>query len=123
MNKRLYGLLSLGTLIMGMGIYLFFRNLNMVLFEWIPKPKFVGAFSVTVTPSFLSSMLLYNLPDMLWFLSGIMFLRFIWFIDYQAQSVLSCKCKSGKIKESWRDHYGKAKSNNLAGIPGKVQYG
>jgi ABC-type branched-subunit amino acid transport system permease subunit len=59
----------------------------MVLFEWIPKPKFAGAFSVTVTPSFLSSMLLYNLPDMLWFLSGIMFLRFVWFYDNKWQKI------------------------------------
>jgi hypothetical protein len=87
MSKRFYGLLSLLSLITGMGIYLFFRNLNMVLFEWIPKPGFVGVFSVMVASSFLSSILLYNLPDMLWFLSGIMFLRFIWFYDVKWQSI------------------------------------
>jgi hypothetical protein len=87
MNKRLYGLLSLGSLVISMGIYLFFRNLNMVLFKWIPKPRFTGAFSVTIAPSFLSSILLFNVPDMLWFLSGIMFLRFIWFYDDKWQGI------------------------------------
>jgi glycopeptide antibiotics resistance protein len=87
MLKRLYGLLSAVSLIMGMGIYLFFRSLNMILFKWIPKPEFIETFSVRITPSVLSCMLLYNVPDMLWFLSGILFLRFIWFYEKRWQNI------------------------------------
>jgi hypothetical protein len=86
-NKRLYGLLSCVTLVAGFGVYLFFRNLDMVLFEWIPRPVFIGGFSVTVPLSWASSLLLYNVPDMLWFLSGILFLRWMWFNDTRWQRV------------------------------------
>jgi hypothetical protein len=87
MTKHLYGLLSLLSLVIGMGIYLCFRNLNIVLFEWIPKPYFLENIFVPIPRSVLSSMLLFNLPDALWFLSGILFLRFIWFYEKKWQSV------------------------------------
>jgi hypothetical protein len=87
MTKRLYGLLSLLFLVIGIGIYLCFRNLNIVLFEWIPKPDFLKNMLVPIPRSVFSSMLLFNLPDALWFLSGILFLRFIWFYEKKWQCV------------------------------------
>jgi hypothetical protein len=73
----------------------------MVLFEWIPKPKFIEAFSLPIAKSFLSSILLYNLPDMLWFLSGMMFLRFMWFYDTKWQKIyLRCFCGIALIIET-----------------------
>ena len=87
MTRRLYGILSLLFLLMGMGIYLFFRDMNMLLFNWIPKPNFIGSFSVNIKPTIFSSLFLYNFPDILWFLSGILFLRFIWFFENKWQNI------------------------------------
>jgi hypothetical protein len=70
-----------------MGIYLFFRDLNMVLFEWIPKPAMLERAFIPISPSAFSSILLYNVPDTLWFLSGIWFLRFLWFDDRKWQGI------------------------------------
>ena len=78
--KLVYGLLSALTLITGMGIYLLFRNVNkMILFSWISKPDFLGTILIPLKPSIYSNILRYNLPDMLWFIAAILFLRFIWF--------------------------------------------
>ena len=88
MNKirTFYGLLSLSTLIVGLIIYLLFRDLNnMILFSWIPKPEFLKTILVPLKPSILSNILRYNIPDMLWFVSAILFLRFIWFYKINVQ--------------------------------------
>ena len=75
-----YGLLSALTLIAGMVIYLLFRDVNnMVIFSWIPKPQFLKTILVPLQPSIYTDILRYNIPDMLWFVSAILFLRFIWF--------------------------------------------
>lgn len=86
-TKRLYGLASLLFLVMGMGVYLFFRDTNMTLFDWIPKPKILETLFIPTTPSVFSSFALYHAPDMLWVLSGILFLRFLWFYDRKWQRV------------------------------------
>jgi hypothetical protein len=70
-----------------MGIYLFFRNLNVLIFEMIPQPEFLKNVYIPVKHSFFSSILLYNLPDALWFLSGILFLRFLWFNSKKWQGI------------------------------------
>ena len=85
--KRFYGLASLASLGTGMGIYFFFRNTNMLLFEWMPKFIIFNNVYIPINHSILSSMLLYNLPDMLWFLSGILFLRYLWFNNKQWQGI------------------------------------
>jgi len=86
-KRLLLGLLSFLSLIIGMLIYFLFRDLNnMILFVWIPKP----VFAVTVyhiSPSVFSNILKFNLPDTLWFLSAILFLRFIWFYKTKIQKV------------------------------------
>jgi len=69
-------------------VYLLFRDVNnMVLFSWIPKPAFLGATLIPLKPSIYSNILRYNLPDMLWFISAILFLRFIWFNKSKEQTV------------------------------------
>jgi len=86
--RMFYGLLSLLTLIIGMLIYLLFRDLNnMVLFTWIPKPQFIKTVLIPLKPSIFSNMLRYNLPDMLWLISAVLFLRFIWFYKINVQSI------------------------------------
>jgi len=99
-NRRIYGLGSLFSLVIGIGIYLFFRNSNMLLFELIPKLAYFKDIYIPINRSFYSSMLLFNLPDALWFLSGILFLRFIWFYKLKEQNVyLFCFYLMGAVFE------------------------
>ena len=85
--RQFYGIASLVSLGTGMGIYLFFRNTNMLLFEWIPKLNNLNNVYIPVKHSFFNSILLYNLPDALWFLSGILFIRFLWFNNKKWQEI------------------------------------
>jgi len=86
--RTFYGLLSLGTLLAGMVIYFLFRDLNnIVLFSWIPKPVFLEAVLVPLQHSVPANFLRYHLPDTLWFLSAILFLRFLWFYKAKTQAV------------------------------------
>jgi hypothetical protein len=87
-NRTVYGLLSLLTLILGMCIYLFFRDIsNMILFRFIPKPEFAKNVLVQLNESMFSYVLKFNFPYMLWFLSGILLMRFIWFFNYKMQNI------------------------------------
>ena len=100
MAKRFYFASSLLSLIIGLAIYFFFRNLDIVLFEFLPKPCFLEGFFIPVKPSVFSSVLLYNLPDALWFLSGILFLRFAWFHKPQWQNIyIACFCAIALVLE------------------------
>ena len=85
--RLLYGWLSLLTLLAGMVIYFLFRDLNnMVLFSWIPKPELFNTFLIPLEPTVLTIFLRFHLPDMLWFISAILFLRFIWFYKTAVQA-------------------------------------
>ena len=84
--KLFYGLLSISTLLSGIVIYLLFRDLNnIVLFSWIPKPQFLKTILVPLQPSVLADFVRYHLPDTLWFVSAILFFRFIWFYKIKIQ--------------------------------------
>jgi len=73
---------------LGIVIYLLFREVNnMILFLWISKPKFIETTLVPLKPSILTDIFRYNLPDMLWFVSAILFFRFIWFYKIKVQKV------------------------------------
>jgi hypothetical protein len=86
--RAFYGLLSLFSLIAGITIYLLFRDLNnMLLFAWVPKPIFAGTALIPLRPSFFSNILRYNLPDTLWFLSAVLFFRYLWFYRIKTQKV------------------------------------
>jgi len=87
-KRQFYGLASIISLILGMCIYLFFRDLNnMILFKFIPKPEFANNILIQLKPSIFSYVLKFNFPYMLWFLSGILFMRFIWFYNHKAQKI------------------------------------
>jgi hypothetical protein len=58
---------------------------NILLFSWIPKPQFLKTVLVPLQPSVLANFLKYHLPDMLWFVSAILFFRFIWFYKTKTQ--------------------------------------
>jgi len=86
--RMLYLFLSLTTLIAGMVIYFLFRDVNnMILFAWIPKPQFLKTVLVPLQPSIFTNILKYHLPDMLWFVSAILLLRFIWFYKAKEQTL------------------------------------
>ena len=77
--KLLYCGAGFAALFSGFAIYAFFRNLNMILFRFIPKPAFLNTLYIPVkSDSIASSVLLFNLPDGLWFLSGALFIRSLW---------------------------------------------
>jgi len=86
--RLIYGLLSLLTLITGIVIYFLFRDLNNIfLFKWIRKPEFFVKILVPLEPSILTIFIRYHLPDMLWFVSAILFLRFLWFFKIKEQTL------------------------------------
>ena len=86
-HQAFYGLASLIFLLAGMGIYFFFRKTDMILYAWIPKLEFFNELYVPIKQSVFTPVFLYNVPDALWFLSGIFFLRFIWFYKPKEQNV------------------------------------
>jgi len=78
--------MSLLTLLTGIVIYLLFRDLNnIVLFAWIPKPQFLETVLVPLQPSVPADFVRYHLPDTLWFVSAILFFRFMWFYKIKIQ--------------------------------------
>ena len=73
---------------MGIGIYVLFRDLSHLRFlAWSPLPEFAGKAFIQLPPSPFSSIVMYNLAGMLWFVSGIAFLRFVWFHRVGTQRV------------------------------------
>jgi len=103
MNKirAAFGFLSLLTLILGMVIYLLFRDLNnMILFSWIPKQKLFETTLISLKSSIFTNVLRYNFPDMLWFVSAILFIRFVWFYKAKVQRIyIMCFYAIGLIFE------------------------
>jgi len=86
--KNVYGLLSLLSFVFGVVIYITFRDLkNILLFTWIPKHGFFETILIPLNPSILTNIFRFNLPDMLWFVSAILLLRFIWFENIKIQMV------------------------------------
>jgi len=67
------------ALFSGIAVYVFFRNHDMILFHFIPRPAFLNTlFIPVINDSITNSVLLFNLPDGLWFLSGLLFIRALW---------------------------------------------
>jgi len=75
-----YFVTGIAALFSGIAVYMFFRNANdMVLFRFVPKPAFLNSLFIPIkNDSLARSVFLYNLPDGLWFLSGVLFLRALW---------------------------------------------
>jgi len=82
-----YGLLSFLFLVMGICVYLLFRDVSgLLFFEWVPKPEFVNVY-IQLPPSVFSYVLRHNTAAMLWIVSGALFFRFIWFYRVAAQKI------------------------------------
>jgi len=77
-KPRLYFFLSVFTIICGFLMYYFLKNENMLMHQWfgfLPRNGSIITFSHS---SILTSFFRYNLPDGLWLLSGLLFLRAVW---------------------------------------------
>jgi hypothetical protein len=76
-------------LLTGMAVYFLFRNTNMLLFRWFPNMRWLNKvyFPLNSKKSVLVSFFVYTLPDGLWLLSGIMFLRAVWRRNHKISNV------------------------------------
>ena len=75
-----YGISVFVFLISGMTIYVLLRDLdNIVLFKYLKKPEILGMMRLELKSSMVADILKFNIPDLLWFMSGIFLIRFIWF--------------------------------------------
>ena len=85
--RILYLILSVFFLVIGICIYFLFRNIeNMLIFKWVPLVELnIDYLPLKLNTSVFSYVLVYNIPDMLWFLSGILFFRFLWFNNCKTQ--------------------------------------
>ena len=81
-------MLSIFVFASGLGIYILFRDMSgMAFLSWLPENSVFKTVYIRLEPSVISYILKYNIPDMLWFVSGIMLLRFIWFTMYREQKI------------------------------------
>lgn len=78
--RLMYCLAAVITLLAGITIYVFFRNVsNLVLFRFFPKPGFLTGLPLLVnTGNFAMYGLVFQGPHILWLLSGLFFIRSIW---------------------------------------------
>ena len=60
---------------------------NLLFIELVPKLEFTKTVFIQFPESIFSNILLYNFPDMFWFISGILLLRFIWYKKFKEQKV------------------------------------
>jgi len=99
--RTLYALLSSLLLFAGICVYFFFRDTtHLLFFAWVPKPAFLTDVFIQLPPSVFSSILMHNTAGMLWLVSGILFLRFIWFHKPLAQNVyIGGFCAAAAIME------------------------
>ena len=86
--RLLYCIAGFVALFGGIAIYTFFRNHDMVLFRFIPRPAFLDALFIPVNnDSIASSVLIFNLPDGLWVLSGMLFIRALWLTNAKWRAI------------------------------------
>ena len=84
--KALYGIFSLFFLFIGFGIYILFRDLNnIVLLNFISIPSIFKSEIIYLKLTVMNNFIKFHLPDAFWFLSGILFFRFIWFNKIREQ--------------------------------------
>ena len=87
-HRTAYFTLAFVSLLCGAAIYPLFRGPHLLIWNIVPKPGFWELLRIPVnTGNALVSVLVYSGPDFLWVLSGICFLRGLWFNDRKTQSV------------------------------------
>ena len=77
-QPKVYFLLSACTLTAGFLIYYLFRDGTMLIHQWcVFLPRHTAVIPFSRSP-LLTGFFRYNLPDGLWVLSGLLFLRALW---------------------------------------------
>ena len=72
----------------GIAIYLFFRNHDIALFQFLPTPSFLGSLRIPVrTDNILVSMFIFNLPHGLWCLAGLLVIRAVWLTNTKWRAI------------------------------------
>jgi hypothetical protein len=68
------------SLLAGIAIYFLFRNTNMLLFDWFESIRWLNRFyfPLNTKDNRALAFFVYTLPDGLWLLSGLLFIRGIW---------------------------------------------
>ncbi|GHV81859.1 hypothetical protein AGMMS49991_04170 [Spirochaetia bacterium] len=75
-----YIVCSIGSMLVGVCIYLVFRNESLLVFKWFPFLLTIQDY-FTAKPTVIENInpfIAYNLPDGLWVLSGIFLIRSLW---------------------------------------------
>ncbi|MCL2252642.1 MAG: hypothetical protein FWC12_12120 [Treponema sp.] len=85
--RRSYFVLAIVSLVCGIGIYIFFRDSELLVWSIFPKQKFWDIWKIPVNTKGGLSVLLGFLPDCLWLLSGIFSLRCLWFFELKTQAL------------------------------------
>jgi len=89
--KIKYIITAVSAILVGLSIYAFFRNHNMLIFNFFSKPSFLESIYISIADdNFFISILLYNLPDGLWFLSGILIIRAVWLANEKCRLIYFC---------------------------------
>jgi len=86
MARKFYGVIALLCLVFGFVIYLLFRDINIFIFKLIPMPKFINDIHFNYYMSINNLFFIYNMPDILWFLSGVLLIRCVCFFEYKIQT-------------------------------------
>jgi len=86
--KLAYCFASVLVFLFGMAIYIIFRNHDVLLFQFFPKPLFLDTLRISVrSDNIFMSMFLFNLLDGLWFLSGLLVIRAVWLTDVKWRAI------------------------------------
>jgi len=87
--KLTYYIAAFLALLGGMAIYAFFRDINnMLLFHFFPNSPFLNSLYFPFkADSTWSNVLLYNLTDGLWCLSGLLIIRAIWLTNIRWSTI------------------------------------
>ena len=84
-GRGVYLVLALLTMLCGMAVYPLFRGPNLLLWSVVPRPGFWEMWRMPYPKEGIAAVLVGSGPDLLWFLSGILLLRFIWFYRIKTQ--------------------------------------
>jgi Na+-translocating ferredoxin:NAD+ oxidoreductase RnfA subunit len=88
-DRRRYFLFSGGFLTAGGLVYLLFRNARLLIFDWFQDLEHLNGLYLNLDTknSATLSVLVFNLPDGLWLVSGILAIRGIWAGDRKMGNV------------------------------------
>ena len=85
--RKLYFSIALVTLFCGLAFYTLFRSSDLLIWNILPRPIFMDIWKIQYPKYGFISILIGSGPDVLWFFSGICFLRGLWYFDIKNQTL------------------------------------